>query len=328
MKTTKPTSVMAIVMGGPAGFAHATPALAAIRDQRRGQRMIVLTEAALGELALASPYCDGVITIDDWRNGRSFHAAVAAAKRENIELIFDLVGSVQVERFIAALKPGAPAFTGTLRGAKYPADLLAVSAMHPLDAAVARVAPAGVDVGPEPKPDVSWAATARRNAPSLQPEYFSLRQPFIVLVPGGSDGKDGPVWPVSQFAALAVQLVNRGVGVAVASQPEHRQSARAVVRACTQARDLAGRASLTQLCAIAVHAAGAMGHANSDLLHLIAAAGAPTIALTLSHDDACLAPRGRQVMALAAADRDNLTPEYAAEALGMFGRVDLLRASA
>lgn len=318
------SSFLVLVSGGPAGFAHATPALEGIRRARRGQRVVLLTDPEVVGLAEASPYCDAVLSNEGWDQPRGAGKLLAALRAERFELIYDLVGSLHAERLIGAVRGGA-GFTGTLRGAKFPADLVAVSDMHPVEAALARSGPAGQLVDPDAKPDVSWAATARRNTPSLQPQYFSLQHPFVVLAPGG---EDGPVWPVSEFAALAVRLAECKVGVAVASEPAHREAAQAVVRACPDARDLAGRADMTQLCAIAVHASAAMGHAKSDLMHLIAAAGTPTIALTTSHADAGSAPRGRSVMALAANDRDALTPRYAAEVLGMFGRVDLLRASA
>ncbi len=322
------TSILVIVLGGPGGFAHATPALAAIRRARRGERLILLTEPDFCELAEDSPYCDIAISTDKWDTPRGLHQLANALRKEKISMIFDLSGAMQVERLLAAMKPNPPPYASTLRGATFSSDFLAVSEMHPIDAAIARVAPAGIIVDPDATPDVSWAATARRNAPSLKPQYFGLRNPYVVIVPGTQDGADGPIWPVSQFAALAMQLVERGVGVAISADPTNRDAARAVVRACPRARDLAGRASYTQLCSVAVQAAGALGHAESDLLHLIAAAGTPTVALTRSHEEAAKAPRGRAVAALAVNNRDALTAEYAAEALGMFARVDLLRASA
>ncbi len=319
---------LVIVQGGLVGFAHATPALAAIRQRHRGARVVLLTDTDVETLAGDSPFADEVVSTEGWDEPRVMNRLAARLRKDKFHLIYDLAGSVAVERLIMAMKPAAPRYTGTLRGAAYPADFFAVSEMHPVDAALARIAPAGIQpLGPA-IPDVSWAATARRNAPSLQPGYFGLREPYVVLAPGTEGMAGEPVWPAALFAGLAVQLVARGVGVAVACEPADRDAARAVVRACSEVRDLAARANHTQMCAIAVHANGSFGQAQTGLMHVLAAAGAPTVAVTRSHDEANTAPRGRAVVALTATTPESLTVEYAADAIGMFARLDVLRASA
>ncbi len=189
-----------------------------------------------------------------------------------------------------------------------------------------QLAVAGVTLDPAEKPDARWAATARRNSPSLKPEYFGLERPFVLLGPASPVGPMGPPrWPTARFAGLAARLAANGVGVGVVSDPGDRGPVRAVCQAAPDARDIASRADLTQVASLAAEAGGALGHADCGLTHLMAAAGAPTIAIARSHEEGlAVGPRAHAVITLAAADPTQTTVEYAAQLISMFAKVGSL----
>lgn len=325
---TRPQPVLVMKMGGPAAFAEATPAMALIRQVHRGQRVVLVTGEDTADLGRAAPYFDDVVGVGDLTTSQGLGRAVIAVKSERPGRIYDLDGSSGVERIFAVMRPFSPEIAGTLRGATFKADMRKVDRLHPVDAIMARIAPAGLSLEGDPIPDVSWAVTARPNTPSMQPAFFGLTAPFVILAPGGEALPGRPVLPAAHFAGLSVRLTDSGVSVGLASTPEDRDAARAVARACPAVKDLAARADYTQAAALATQAVGVFGHVGAEMLHFLAAAGVPTIAITSPGEDPRAVPRGASVVALTADQNGDMTIEAAITAIGMFAGVDQLRASA
>ncbi|MFM7780406.1 MAG: glycosyltransferase family 9 protein [Alphaproteobacteria bacterium] len=135
----------------------------------------------------------------------------------------------------------------------------------------------GVDPPPLP---VIWTApedTAR--AAALLP----AGQPWLVLGPTANWHRK--VWPVERFAELALRLTASdgalpGAGIAILGGPgdQERSMATPVLTALPQALDLVGKLDLPEVAAVLSRAAMFIGN-DSGLMHLAAAAGAPTIGL-------------------------------------------------
>ena len=135
----------------------------------------------------------------------------------------------------------------------------------------------GVDPPPLP---VIWTApedTAR--AAALLP----AGQPWLVL--GPTANWHSKVWPADRFAELALRLTAPegafpGAGIAILGGPgdQERSMATPVLTALPQALDLVGKLDLPEVAAVLARAAMFIGN-DSGLMHLAAAAGAPTIGL-------------------------------------------------
>ena len=135
----------------------------------------------------------------------------------------------------------------------------------------------GVDPPPLP---VIWTApedTAR--AAALLP----AGQPWLVLGPTANWHRK--VWPAERFAELALRLTAPegafpGAGIAILGGPgdQERSMATPVLTALPQALDLVGKLDLPEVAAVLSRAAMFIGN-DSGLMHLAAAAGAPTIGL-------------------------------------------------
>ena len=127
---------------------------------------------------------------------------------------------------------------------------------------------------------VIWAApedTAR--AAALLPEGH----PWLVLGPTANWHRK--VWPAERFAELALRLTAPdgalpGAGIAILGGPgdQERSMATPVLTALPQALDLVGKLDLPEVAAVLARAAIFIGN-DSGLMHLAAAAGAPTLGL-------------------------------------------------
>ncbi len=323
-----PSDVLIVKFGGVGGFVNALPAMAAIRRSHRGARIVLLTDPDLAVLAEHAPYFDDVIAEDAFDDARGAHRVSVKLRGERFANVFDLEGGPRSERVYNVLKPFGVMFASTVRSARRRIDPRELDGLHAIDAALARVAAAGVPPAGAAIPDVRWAVTARRGAPSLRPAFFGLKSPYVLLGPDAPGGVRDGAWPLAHFARLAAALAAQGVGVAVASAADQRATARAIAAACPAVCDLGPRADYVQLAALAAAASGAFGHAGGELMPLIAAAGAPTLVMVTSHADAGVAVRGRSVISILAPHPEALSPAYAAQAVGMFTHAPRLQASA
>ena len=157
-------------------------------------------------------------------------------------------------------------------------------------------------LGVEPPPlPVIWTApedTAR--AAALLPEG----QPWLVLGPTANWHRK--VWPAARFAELALSLTAPdgalpGAGIAILGGPgdQERSMATPVLTALPQALDLVGKLDLPEVAAVMARAAIFIGN-DSGLMHLAAAAGAPTLGLfgpTPSDEYGPAGPKARAVLA-------------------------------
>jgi heptosyltransferase III len=146
----------------------------------------------------------------------------------------------------------------------------------------------GLDPAPLP---VAWTDPAdRARAAALLPDGA----PVIGL--GPTANWDGKIWPPERFVALFRALATgplEGARPAVFAGPGEAERARAapVLAALPEAIDLAGRLSLPEAAACLARCALFAGN-DSGLMHLAAAAGAPTLGLFGPSDSREYAPSG------------------------------------
>ncbi len=130
---------------------------------------------------------------------------------------------------------------------------------------------------PAPLP-VAWTAFEDR---ALAVRLLPPGGPIVAL--GPTANWSGKIWPAERFAALFRELASGplpGARAAVLAGPgaQERALAEPLLRALPDAIDLAGRLELPQAAACLARAALFVGN-DSGLMHLAAAAGAPTLGL-------------------------------------------------
>lgn len=301
--TRKPIrKVLVIKLGALGDFVLSLAAMRRIRQSHPKARITLLTVPQYAALAKASPYFDEIETdgrpegVGDWLR------LIRRLRAERFDLVYDLQTSSRSSAYFQLLRPFAPAWSGIAKGCALPHSNPHRNHMHTLERQADQLREAGIwpdaptTPGSAPPPDLSWIM---RTAPQ-RPTDETSRRPYVLLVPGGSAHRPQKRWPAELFAELAASLHARGFDIVVVGGPQESPLARAIQKRA-QARDLTGRTDFAQIALLGARAALAVGN-DTGPLHLIAAAGAPTLALFSSDSDPALcAPRGHVAVLTAAA---------------------------
>jgi ADP-heptose:LPS heptosyltransferase len=207
--------------------------------------------------------------------------------------VYDLQTSDRSGFYFRLLGPGRrPDWSGIARGCSLPHTNPDRHRMHVEDLRADQLRAAGI--ADTPPPDVSW----------LQADVsrYRLATPYVLIAAGGSAHRQEKIWPAEKFGALARELAARGYTPVVLGTAPERPLGAAIRAACPAAHDLTGDTSYAELAALARGAAAAVGGITGPM-HLIAAAGAPSVVLfSAVSDPAQCAPRGK----VAILRRDNL----------------------
>jgi ADP-heptose:LPS heptosyltransferase len=306
-----------VIRWGPIGeFVLSLPAMQRIRQAHPKARITLLTTRQFEGLARGSPYFDDVETDADVMGIGPTMALVGRIKRFRYDRVYDLQNDARTRVLFRLLWPGRPAWAGVASGASLRHRNPHRDQMHILERQADQLAAAGiwpdapVQPGSAPPPDLSWIL---KKAPPPR-VGASTPKPYVVLAPGGSSRPEKR-WPVEQFAALANHFRARGFDIVIIGGPDESSLARQIQRTVGQARDLTGRTDFEKIAILGARAALAVGNASGPI-QLIAASGAPTIALFSGASDPRLtAPRG-YVTILQAVHLKDLPVAQVAQAAG------------
>jgi ADP-heptose:LPS heptosyltransferase len=153
-------------------------------------------------------------------------------------------------------------------------------------------------LGVEPAPlPVAWTAPEdRTRAAGLLPAC----RPVVALAPTANWAPK--IWPAERFAALfrALAIPDAVPAVFGGPGPTERAMAAPLLAALPEAIDLVGTLTLPEVAACLARAALFVGN-DSGLMHLAAAAGAPTLGLFGPTNAADYAPAGRCAQAIVGA---------------------------
>ena len=143
-----------------------------------------------------------------------------------------------------------------------------------------------------PPPPVTWVAEVDR---ARVASLLQAGRPIVVLAPTAN--WEPKVWPADRFAALFHEiertLIQAPIPVVLGGPgPTERALAAPLLAALPGAIDLVGALSLPEAAAVLERAALFIGN-DSGLMHLAAAAGAPTIGLFGPTDAKTYGPVGR-----------------------------------
>lgn len=273
--------VLVIKLDDLAQFVLSLAAMKQIRAAHPHARITLLTTPPFAAIAKASPYFDAVNTTGD----ADPMPMARAIKGEKFDRIYDLDGSKRTAAIHRWMWPFRPQWS---RPSPHDDEDVHLLERHARQLAAIGAWPnAPTAAGSAPPPDLSWIL--RRAAPPRPVPGAIKPRPYIVLIPGGDDGKR---WPEAAFGEAAAAFRNQGFDIVVVGNPEHSALARAIQRYDPKARDLTGRTDVFQIAILGSKAALAIGN-DTGKTHLVAAAGAPTLALFSSASDALTeGPRG------------------------------------
>jgi ADP-heptose:LPS heptosyltransferase len=180
-----------------------------------------------------------------------------------------------------------------------------------------KIAQLGAILGLSPAPfPVAWTSEVDRGRVA---GLLPVDRPIIALAPTANWGPK--VWPADRFAGafriLAASVVPDAVAVVLGGPgPAERAMAEPLLTALPGAVDLVGAVSLPEAVAVLERAALFIGN-DSGLMHLSAAAGAPTIGLFGPTDATLYRPAGRCAATVVAGSMDAIAVSQVVEAARM-----------
>jgi ADP-heptose:LPS heptosyltransferase len=307
MARARPVRKVLIIARGPlAAFVQALAAMRRIRSAHPNAQITLLTTEPFEALARACPYLDAVDIDGEPEDFGEWAGLVLGLRALRFDRVYDLERSAWTGRLFQAMRPFAPPWSGEAFGCALPHRNPARAAMHPLERQADQLKAAGIwpdaptAPGDAPPPDVAWIAR-RILDPRAKP------RPYVLLIPGDVTEPAEARWPAQAYGDLAGALRGQGYDIMILGGPGESVLAHAIQRR-TPARDLTGRTDYAQVAALASRAALAIG-AACGLMHLAAAAGAPSLILSARDDDPLRSgPRG-YVAVLCAETLADLTVE-------------------
>jgi ADP-heptose:LPS heptosyltransferase len=288
--------VLVIKLGGVGEMVLAFPAFERIRQAHPKAKITLLTTQPFEALAKSSPFFNTVDADGGAKDPASWAALILRIRRGHFDRVYDLQNDASTNLIFQALRPLGPEWSGTAMGASLPHRNRGRAKMHQLERQADQLKEAGIwpDAPVKPlsaaPPDISWILGR-----SAQPRSMTVaggHRPLVILAPGGEGNHRQLRWPIEQYGQFAKRMQDAGYDIVIIGALNQSSFAHAIQRAAPRARDLTGRTDLVQIASLGARAALAVGN-DLGPLHLIAAAGAPTIALFASEPDPFLiAPRG------------------------------------
>jgi ADP-heptose:LPS heptosyltransferase len=276
---------------------------AAIREHHAGAHITLLTTRPYAGWLAKAPWFD-TIWLDDrpeWWDLPGWLRLRRQLIGGAFDLVYDLQTSGRSSRYFHLLpRRNRPDWSGIARGCSLPDSDPRRDHIHDQDRQFGQLRQAGIPQSAAV--DLTWSQA------DLAP--FALPSRFALLAPGSSAHRLVKRWPIEHYRALAGVLAERGLTPVVIGTPPERPLAQAI----PQAVDLTGRTDLDQLTSLARAADVAIGN-DTGPMHLIAAAGCPSVVLfSRDSDPALCAPRGPAVSVLRRPDLATLDVAAVADA--------------
>lgn len=294
--------VLVIKLGALGDLVQAIGPFQAIRAHHLDAHLVLLTTAPFESLARELGIFDE-IWIDSrpkwWQLGR-----VAELRRRlaggGFRRVYDLQTSDRTGFYFRLFPPGRrPEWSGIAPGCSHPHRNPDRDRLHTLERQAEQLEMAGIPHVPPPD-----LRPLRRDVSRL-----AAGPDAVLLVPGGAAHRPEKRWPAARYAKLARLLAADGLRPVVLGSAAEQDLAHEICAGCPAALDLTGQTALGDIVGLAMAARGAVGN-DTGPMHLIAAAGCPSLVLfSAASDPALCAPRGPRVAVLRRPDLADLPVE-------------------
>jgi len=226
---------MAIWLPSPMGDAiMATPALRALRQHFRADRITFVGSGLVRQILSPSPFCDGWIELD-----KSMLHNMSRIRRENFSTILLLKNSFGSA--LTSLLAGMPKRIGYARDGR---SWMLTEKIQPLKDAGGKFIPTPAidyylkiaeNLGAETADRSMDLAVSDSDTEKLRrklPAVFDKTGPLVILVPGGAFGPS-KCWPSERFSKVADTLIEHykaTVVLSIAPNPQEKQIAADIQR--------------------------------------------------------------------------------------------------
>ncbi len=321
--------VLIIKLSALGDFVLALGAMKAVRQHHPSAFITLLTTPPFEAFAKACPFIDAVETDGRPEGVKATAALIQRISKARYDIIYDFQTSGRTANYFRMLNlPGrqTPLWSGHAERCAFFHDNPDRGSMHSIDRLAEQLSIAGV--GPpegwnalnRPMPDLSWVRSALADPPRLQPAYFGLTQPYMLLIPGASAHRSAKRWPEERYGELAGLVADAGVTPVVIGAKAEGPLAKAIVSLEGRVKNLVTRTDFFQIATLAERAAFVVGN-DTGPMHMATLSGAPGVALfaTSESDPERAAPRGGAVIVVhqpVMADIDTQSVWQAVRALG------------
>jgi ADP-heptose:LPS heptosyltransferase len=280
-----PRRVLVVKLGALGNVVQSLSPFAAIRRHHETANITLLTTAPYADWLAMSPWFD-TVWIDerpDWWDLPGWLRLRQWLIEGGFDRAYDLQTSGRSSRYFQMLPPGKrPEWSGIAHGCALPDRDPNRNRLHDIDRQFGQLRQAGIAAGAPV--DLSWSDGAI--------DAFGLPRSFALLAPGSSPHRLPKRWPAAHYRVLAAELAARGMAPVVIGTAAEQKLAAATLAGVRGGIDLTGRTDFPVLTALARAAGLAVGN-DTGPMHLIAAAGCPSIVLfSRDSDPALCAPRG------------------------------------
>lgn len=314
--------VLIIKLSALGDFVLAMGAMRKVREHHPSAQITLLTTPPFETFAKACPYFDRVEIDGRPRDTSGTTRLLRRMRAEKYDIIYDFQTSSRSSNYFQALRPNPPLWSGISSGCAFLHDNPERNNMHSIERLADQINIAGI--GPEggfppedlPYADFDWIEPSLGNPPRLRPEYFSLKPPYALLIPGSSAHRVAKRWPEEHYVELAKWLVQRKITPVIIGGKSESAIANAVVRAEPKAKSLCTRTDLFQVAMLGKYALMAIGN-DTGPMHMATLAGAPGVALfAISESDPDKArPRGSNVIVVQADTLDQVNVSDVTQAI-------------
>lgn len=266
--------VLVIRLGALGDFVLSLGPMAAIRRFHGKARITLLTTTPFESLARASTYCDDV-WIDErapwWQPWRQIELK-RRLRDAGFRRVYDLQTSRRTARYWRAM--GRPEWSGHAAGASHAHRDGERDKLHTVERQRAQLKLAGIEE--VPAADLSWVTADVRR--------FGVREPHVLLVPGGSAHRPKKRWPAEKYTALARIFLRLSITPVLIGGEAEADVLNEIARHVPEGINLCSKTSFEEVAVLARTALGAVGN-DTGPMHLIAAAGAASLVLFSAESD-------------------------------------------
>lgn len=280
--------ILVIKHGALGDIVLATGPFKAIRAHHPGAHIVLLTSTPYVKVLSQSGWFDE-IWVDDrpkpWNVGELWRLR-GMLRGAGFARVYDLQHSDRTGLYYRMMGRPRPEWSGIVRGASHRHDNTERDSMHTIERQAEQLAVAGI--AETPPTDVSWMTA------DLSRHLVS--EPFALLVPGGAKHRPKKRWPASRYAALANWCSARGLQPVLIGALQESAIMEEIESRTRGALNLCNDTSLPAIAELGRRATLAVGN-DTGPMHLIAAAGCPTVVLFSSVSvPEQTAPRGETVV--------------------------------
>lgn len=281
--------ILVIKLGALGDFIQALGPMAAIRKHHPKSHITIMTTKPFEGFAHDCGYFDDV-WIDERPKLLNIGSWVALRQKLNgghFNRVYDLQNNDRTGFYFKLFSP-KPEWSGIAAGASHRNVSPERTVGHAFDGHVQTLGLAGIK-GIKPDP-LEWMVEDIK--------HFSLKNPYVLLVPGCAPERPEKRWPSEKYGRLAIMLSKAGYQSVLIGTQAEVDATQVIAEACPEALDLTGQTSLKHIATLARHSAGAIGN-DTGPMHLIGSTGTPCLVLFSSHSNPIKhAPRGEHVSVL------------------------------